>query len=109
MAVFVQLLPFIGSSSAILKPIDLSIGFVVYLNTTNHIEKDSCQNIHICGLKSHITANFARREVLYGSDAYPSWPSGSSALFGRGAIFIVDPCIDIWRRLIRAALTRGLH
>ena len=37
MAVFVQLQPFIGSSSAILQPIDLSIGYVVYLNTTNHI------------------------------------------------------------------------
>ena len=41
MAVFVQLYPFIGSSSAILQPIDLSIAYVVYLNTINHIKKDS--------------------------------------------------------------------
>ena len=64
MAVFVQLYPFIGSSSAILQPIDLSIAYVVYLNSTNHIKKDSWQNINICGFKSHITANFARREGL---------------------------------------------
>ena len=39
MAVFVQLNPFIGSSSAILQPIDLSIAYMMYLNTINHIKK----------------------------------------------------------------------
>ena len=33
---------------AILNPIDLSIGYVVYLSTTNYVEKDSWQDIYIC-------------------------------------------------------------
>ena len=60
---------------------------MVYLNTTHQIKKDSWQNINICGFKSHITANFARREGLRAAQTLMALAS---------TIFIVDPCIDIW-------------
>ena len=53
MAVLVQQKPFIGSSSVILQPMYLSIGYLVYFNTTHHIEKYSWQNMNLCGFQSH--------------------------------------------------------
>ena len=48
----------------ILQSIDLSIGYVAYLNTTYHLEKDSWQSVYVCGFQSHITAKYAGHEDL---------------------------------------------
>ena len=64
MAVLVKFQHFIGSSSAILQAIQASFNYVVYFITTDHIKKDSCQNIKNCGFQSRIMAQIAPHEGL---------------------------------------------
>ena len=91
MAVFVRLKPSIGSSLAILQPTDLSIGlYVVYPNTNNQIEKDSCLMTRFLYLwlpepYNTITAKLAVASV-YGSDA-----NGSSVY----NFYCKPTCIDV--------------
>ena len=86
-----RLKAFIGSSSAILQPIDLSIGYVVYLNITYLEKKDSWQDFHICGFQSHITAKFKRCEGLRLRRLHSYSTSAASTI-----TIVLDPCLDIW-------------
>ena len=64
-AVFVGFWPFVGSRSAVLQGLDLSFTCVVCVVIDDHVEGSSCPNVSVCGFRSRVAAEAARRRPVW--------------------------------------------